>query len=84
MWQSYTLLSLISQGGSSALILTASNNITTDVLVELVKAGANLDLQDKVSQVMNTGTQDGRPVGTSYYCLYKSLKHKYSHQHYLL
>ena len=39
----------------------------TDVVVELVKAGANLDLQDKVCPVMNTGTQDGLPLGISYY-----------------
>ena len=50
----------------------------TGVVVELVKAGANLDLQDKVCPVMNSGIQDGLPVGTSYYCLYKSLRQKYS------
>ena len=31
----------------------------TDVVVELGKAGANLDLQNKVCPFMNTGTQDG-------------------------
>ena len=30
----------------------------THVVVELVKAGANLDLQNKACPVMNTGTQD--------------------------
>ena len=50
----------------------------TDVVVELVKAGANLDLQNEVCPVMNTGTQDGLSLATSYYCLYKSVRHKYS------
>ena len=40
-------------------------NGKTDVVVELVKAGANLDLQNMVCTVMNTGTQDGLPLGTS-------------------
>ena len=53
-------------------------NGETDVVVELVKAGANLDLQNEVCPVMNTGTQDGLSLGTSCYCLYKSLRHKYS------
>ena len=52
------LLSLISQYGDSALILAAYYG-ETDVVVELVKAGANLDLQNKVCPVMNTGTQSG-------------------------
>ena len=64
--QSYVLLSFISQNGNSALI-DAVNSGKTDVVVELVKAGANLDLQDKVCSVMKTGTQDGLSLGTSYY-----------------
>ena len=70
-------LSLNSQNGNSALIEAAKAG-KTDIVVELVKAGANLDLQNKVCPVMNTGTQDGLPLGTLYYCLYKNLKHKYS------
>ena len=52
------MLSLISQDGDSALMEAAYYG-ETDVVVELVKAGANLDLQNKVCPVMNTGTQDG-------------------------
>ena len=40
----------------------------TDVVVELVKAGAILDLQNKVCPVRNTGTQDDLPLGTSSQC----------------
>ena len=58
--------------------MEAAEEGNTDVVVELVKAGANLDLQNVVCPVMNTGTQDGLPLGTSYYCLYKSLRHKYN------
>ena len=61
------LLSLISQNGNSALIEAAKAG-KTDIVVELVKAGANLDLQNKVCPVMNTGTQDGLPLGTSSWC----------------
>ena len=39
--------------------MAAAEGGKTDVVVELVKAGANLDLQDKVCPLMNTGTQDG-------------------------
>ena len=52
------MLSLISQDGNSALMEAAYWG-KTDIVVELVKAGANLDLQNKVCLVMNTGTQDG-------------------------
>ena len=41
------LLSLISQDGDSALMRAVKDG-KTEVVVELVKAGANLDLQDKV------------------------------------
>ena len=40
-------LPFVTQYGDSALILTARLDLT-DVVVELVKAGANLDLQNKV------------------------------------
>ena len=40
----------------------------TDVVLELVKAGANLDLQTEVCPVRNTGTQDGLLLGTSSQC----------------
>ena len=50
--------SLILQYGDSALMRAAYWG-KTDVMVELVKAGANLDLQNKVCPVMNTGTEDG-------------------------
>ena len=33
----------------------------TDVVVKLLEAGANCDLQNKVCPVMNTSTQDGLP-----------------------
>ena len=46
---------LISQDGNSALTKAAYYG-ETDVVVELVNAGANLDLQNKVCPVMNTGT----------------------------
>ena len=39
--------------------MRAASNGKTDVVVELVKAGANLDLQNKVCPVRNTCTQDG-------------------------
>ena len=42
-----TTSSVITQHGRSALILAASRG-RTGVVVELVKARANLDLQDKV------------------------------------
>ena len=70
-------MSLISQDGNSALMEAAYNG-KTDVVVELVKAGANLDLQNEVCSMRNTVIQDGLPLRTSYYCLYKSLRHKYS------
>ena len=47
-------LTLITQDGVSALIKAAYYG-KTDVVVELVKGGANLDLQNKVCIVMNTG-----------------------------
>ena len=40
-------MSVITQGGGSALMLAASEGKTESV-VELVKAGANVDVQDKV------------------------------------
>ena len=40
-------LSVTAQGGETALILAAWLGIT-DVVVELVRGGANLDLQSKV------------------------------------
>ena len=40
-------MSVITQYGDSALIVAASNG-HTEVVVELVKAKANLDLQNKV------------------------------------
>ena len=46
----------------------AASNGETDVVVELVKAGANLDLQNEVCLVRNTGTQDDLPLGTSSQC----------------
>ena len=58
MLQSSVLLCLISQRGYSALMRAAYFG-KTDVVVELVKAGANLDLQNEVCPLMNTGTQDG-------------------------
>ena len=47
-------LTLITQNGYSALMEAAWPG-RTDVVVELVKEGANLDLQNKVCIVMNTG-----------------------------
>ena len=44
----YTCLS--SQGGNSALMLAAVNG-WTEVVVELIKAGANLNLQNKVQRL---------------------------------
>ena len=46
----YTCLSFISQDGDSALMRFATRGETeaVEAVVELVKAGANLDLQDKV------------------------------------
>ena len=41
-------MSFVTQDGYSALILAASCGLT-DGVVELVKAGANLDLQNEVS-----------------------------------
>ena len=43
----YTTSSVITQYGRSALIWAASEG-HTEAVVELVKAGANLDLQDNV------------------------------------
>ena len=40
-------MSVITQGGDTALMLAASDGKTESV-VELVKAGANVDMQDKV------------------------------------
>ena len=40
-------MSFVTQNGDSALTLAARNGLT-DVVVELLKAGANLDLQNKV------------------------------------
>ena len=62
------LLSLISQNGYSALMAAAEEG-KTDVVVELVKAGAiNLDLQNEVCPMRNTGTQDDLPLETSSQC----------------
>ena len=47
-------LIFITQDGDSALIKAAYYG-ETDVVVELVKGGANLDLQNEVCIVMNTG-----------------------------
>ena len=44
---SYTNMSVITQNGNSALIW-AADECHTEVVVELVKAKANLDLQNKV------------------------------------
>ena len=41
-------LSVTAQYGDTALILAATGLGRTDVVVELVRGGANLDLQDKV------------------------------------
>ena len=40
-------MSVVTQDGDSALMMAAENG-HTGVVVELVKAGANLDLQNKV------------------------------------
>ena len=42
-------MSVITQSGDSAL-MTAARNGKTEAVVELVKAGANVDMQDKVCQ----------------------------------
>ena len=42
-------MSVITQRGRSALMWAASEG-KTEVVVELVKAGANVDVQDKVCQ----------------------------------
>ena len=47
--------------------MRAASKGKTDVVVELVKAGANLDLQNEVCPVVNTCTQDGLPLRKSYY-----------------
>ena len=47
------LMSVITQDGNSALILAAVWG-KTEVVVELVKAGANVDLQNEVCCIMNT------------------------------
>ena len=41
-------LSVTTQNGETALIRAATGLGRTDVVVELVRGGANLDLQDKV------------------------------------
>ena len=43
----FTTTSVITQSGETALMIAASGG-HTEVVVELVKAKANLDLQDKV------------------------------------
>ena len=42
-------MSVITQGGNSALMMAASEG-KTKVVVELVKAGANVDMQNGVCQ----------------------------------
>ena len=44
----FTTTSVITQSGETALMIAASGG-HTEVVVELVKAKANLDLQDNVS-----------------------------------
>ena len=53
-------LSVTAQDGDTALIQAAVYG-RTDVVVELVRAGANLDLQDEVCGVMNEVTQESLP-----------------------
>ena len=48
-------MSVISQDGNSALMQAAYNG-RTEIVVELVKAGANLDLQNTVCQYINIYT----------------------------
>ena len=47
MYIPFTTTSVITQDGDTALMIAASEGYTK-VVVELVKAKANLDLQDKV------------------------------------
>ena len=47
MYIPFTTTSVITQAGQTALMRAASGGYT-EVVVELVKAKANLDLQDKV------------------------------------
>ena len=47
MYIPFTTTSVITQSGQTALMRAASKGYT-EVVVELVKAKANLDLQDKV------------------------------------
>ena len=51
-------LSVTAQNGNTA-ILEAAVQGKTDVVVELVRGGANLDLQD---EVMNEATQESQPA----------------------
>ena len=46
-------MSVITQSGDSALLWAAYKG-RTEVIQELVKAGANLDLQDEVCQYVET------------------------------
>ena len=46
-------MSVITQGGNSALLWAVGNG-HTDVVQQLVTAGANLDLQDEVCQYVET------------------------------
>ena len=45
-------MSVITQNGVSALMCAAREG-KTEAVVELVKAGANVDMQDKVCQYIN-------------------------------
>ena len=54
-------LSVTAQDGDTALIRAARRD-RTDMVVELVRGGANLDLQDKVCWVMNEATQESQPT----------------------
>ena len=54
-------LSVTAQDGDTALMLAAWRG-RTDMVVELVRGGANLDLQDKVCWVMNEATQESQPA----------------------
>ena len=47
MYIPFTTTSVITQYGQTALMIAASE-VHTEVVVELVKANANLDIQDKV------------------------------------
>ena len=51
MYVLHILRSHITQGGSSTLMLAAYLD-KTDIVAELVKAGANMDLQNKVVRIL--------------------------------